>query len=152
MGPYLAWAGGLAALYLTSFHHYLLFHSLSEIFSVVIACGIFMFVWNSRRFFDNNFFTFIGIAYLFIALIDTLHTLAYEGMDIFRGYDSDLGTQLGPGPFCSGDELVIAPFLLGRTIRTRRVFAVFAGRGRRLVGQASFIGESSQSALCRARD
>jgi len=49
-------------LYLTSLYSYLLFHSLAEIFSIVIACGIFMIVWNSRRFLDNNYLLFIGIA------------------------------------------------------------------------------------------
>ena len=88
--PFLAWSGTFLVLYLTSFHHYLLFHSLAEIFSVVIACGIFMFVWNSRKFLDNNYFIFIGIAYFFIAFIDTLHTLAYKGMGIFQGYNSDI--------------------------------------------------------------
>ena len=37
----------LVGLYLTSLHNYLLFHSLAEIFSIVIACGIFMLARNS---------------------------------------------------------------------------------------------------------
>ena len=43
-------------LYVTSLTHYLFFHSLAEIFSVIIACGIFMIAWNSRRFMKNNYF------------------------------------------------------------------------------------------------
>jgi uncharacterized membrane protein YccC len=42
----------LFGLYLTSLHSYLLFHSLAEIFSIVVACGIFMLAWNSRRFLE----------------------------------------------------------------------------------------------------
>ena len=123
--PFLAWSGTFLVLYLTSFHHYLLFHSLAEIFSVVIACGIFMFVWNSRKFLDNNYFIFIGIAYLFIAFIDTLHTLAYKGMDIFQGYDSDLATQLWiQARFIQSMALVIAPLYLKKKIKLHYVFVI----------------------------
>ena len=50
----LSWAFVIGALYLTSRYSYLFFHSLAEIFSIVIACGIFMVAWNSRRFIDNT--------------------------------------------------------------------------------------------------
>ena len=36
----------LLGLYLTSLYSYLLFHSLVEIFSIIVACGIFMIAWN----------------------------------------------------------------------------------------------------------
>jgi len=81
-------------LYLTSLYHYLLFHSLAEIFSITIACGIFMIAWNSRQFIDNNYLLFIGIAYLFVAGVDLIHTLAYKGMGVFEGYETNLATQL----------------------------------------------------------
>ena len=76
----------LFGLYLTTLYSYLLFHSLSEIFSIVVACGIFMVAWNSRHFLDNNYLLFLGIAYLFIGGTDLVHTLSYRGMNIFQGY------------------------------------------------------------------
>ena len=60
----------LFGLYLTSLYSYLLFHSLAEIFSIVIAFCIFIIAWNSRRLLDNNYLLFIGIAYLFVGAID----------------------------------------------------------------------------------
>ena len=84
----------LFGLYLTSLFGYLLFHSTAEVFSIVVACGIFMVAWNSRRFLDNNYLLFIGIAYLFVALLDLVHTLAYAGMGVFPGYATNLPTQL----------------------------------------------------------
>ena len=75
----------LGLLYLTSLYSYPLFHSIAEIFSVVAAFGIFMLAWNGRRFLDNNYLLFIGIAYLFVGMIDILHTLAYKGMGVFAG-------------------------------------------------------------------
>ena len=84
----------LVGLYLTSLYSYLLFHSLAEVFSIVVACGIFLVAWNSRRFLENNYLLFAGIAFLFVAGIDFLHTLSYAGMGVFQGYGTDLPTQL----------------------------------------------------------
>jgi len=69
--------------YLTSFYNYLLFHTIAEIFSILIAFAIFIIAWNSREYLDNNYLLFIGIAYLFVGGIDLVHTLAYKGMFIF---------------------------------------------------------------------
>jgi|GEM_PF-3172644 len=85
----------LLGIYFTSFYGYALFHSLAELFSVVIAFGIFVVAWNSRRFLDNHFLLLIGIAYLFIGGLDIVHTLAYKGMGVFQGYEpTNLAAQL----------------------------------------------------------
>ena len=99
--------------YLTSLYSYLLFHSLAEIFSIVVACGIFMIVWNSRRFLDNNYLLFIGIAYLFVGAVDLIHMLAYKGMGVFQGYETNLATQLWIATrYVQSLSLFIAPIVL----------------------------------------
>ena len=116
------WALVLFGLYLTSHYSYLLFHSLSEIFSIVVACGIFMIAWNSRQFLDNNYLLFVGIAYLFVGGVDLLHTLAYKGMGVFQGYGADLPTQLWiAARYIESFSLLIAPLFLGRKLRSRLV-------------------------------
>jgi signal transduction histidine kinase/CheY-like chemotaxis protein len=83
----------LTGLYLTSLYSYLLFHVIAEFFSIIVACGIFIIAWNSRRYIKNDYLIFIAIAYLFVAGIDLLHTLGYTGMQIFKDYDF-YGNQL----------------------------------------------------------
>jgi signal transduction histidine kinase len=73
----------IAGLYWSSIYSYLLFHSLAEIFSIVIAATIFLIAWNTRQYIQSHYFLFIGIAYLFIAGLDLIHTLAFPGMQIF---------------------------------------------------------------------
>jgi PAS domain S-box-containing protein len=122
----LSWVLILVGLYLTSLYSYLLFHSTAEIFSIVVACGVFMVAWNSRRFLDNNYLLFIGIAYLFVALIDLIHTLAYTGMGVFPGYATNLPTQLWiSARYVESLSLLIAPLLLKRKLRTNLVFVGF---------------------------
>lgn len=74
-------------LYLTSRFHYLLFHSIAEIFSIVIASAVFMISWNSRELTKTPSLVYLGIAYLFIGILDLFHTLSYKGMAIFTDYD-----------------------------------------------------------------
>lgn len=110
-------------LYLTSFYHYLLFHSLAEIFSIVVACGIFMIAWNSRHFFANHYLLFIGIAYLFVAGVDLIHTLAYKGMGIFQGYETNLTTQLWIATrYMVSLSFLIAPLLFRRKLKINLIF------------------------------
>ena len=80
-------AAVLIGLYLTTHVNYLLFHSLAELFSIVVAACLFMVTWNSRRYIRNPYLLFVGVAYLFIGFIDLLHTLSYKGMSIFTDYD-----------------------------------------------------------------
>jgi len=116
----------LFGLYLTSRYSYLLFHSLAEVFSIVVACGIFMVAINSRQFLDNNYFLFIGIAYLFIGGLDLVHTLAYANMGVFVGYDANLPTQLWIGSrYIESISLLIAFLFIGR--RKLKHYFVFIG-------------------------
>jgi len=75
------------ALYIFSQIHYLLFHSIAEVFSIVIASAVFMISWNAKKQIDNPFLVSLGIAYLFIGILDLFHTLSYVGMNIFTDYD-----------------------------------------------------------------
>jgi PAS domain S-box-containing protein len=114
-------------LYLASLYSYNLFHSLAEIFSIVVACGIFMVAWNSRRFLDNHYFLFIGIAYLFVGGLDLIHTLTYTGMGVFHGYETNLPTQLWiAARYMESLSLFLAPFFFGRKLKVNFVFLAYA--------------------------
>ncbi len=86
-GARLAGLAALAGLYLTSLYSYLLFHSMVELFSIVIACGIFIIGWNTRQYIKSNYLVFLSVTYLFVGFLDLLHTLAYKGMGVFTDYD-----------------------------------------------------------------
>ncbi len=118
----------LFGLYLTSRYSYLLFHSLAEIFSVVVSFGIFVLAWNSRKFIDNNYILFLGISYLFIGTLDLLHTFAYQGMGIFPGYGTNLATQLWiAARYIQSVSFLVAPLLIGRKLRPQFVFFGYVG-------------------------
>ncbi len=126
-GSILFFASVLFGLWAVSAYSYLLFHSIAEIFSIVVAFGIFVLAWNSRRFADNTYLPFIGVAYLFVAGLDLLHTLAYKGMGVFEGYGSNLATQLWiSARYIESASLLLATFLIGRKLRVKLTLAGYA--------------------------
>ena len=107
----------IAAIYATSLYSFLLFHSITEIFSVIVMGSIFALAWNTRHWMENDYFLFIGIAFLFVGLIDFLHTLAYKGMNIFTGYGANLPTQLWIlARYIQSLSLLVAPIWLKRRL------------------------------------
>ncbi len=113
-------------LYVTSVYNYLLFHSLAELFSIVVAFGIFVVAWNSRTFIKNNYLLFLGIAYLFVGGLDLLHMLDYKGMDVFSKNDAESPTQLWVAArYLQSICLLIAPILLGRRLRIDMIVGLF---------------------------
>lgn len=83
-----------AALHWVSSFNFLLFHSLVESASVVIAFGIFIVTWHTRKVTSNHFYLILGIGYLFVGILDFFHLLAYKGMGIFPHFSANEPTQL----------------------------------------------------------
>jgi PAS domain S-box-containing protein len=109
----------LLGLALASRQHFLLFHTLAEFISIVIAGSIFVLAWNTRRFTDDSFLLVLGVAYLAVGAIDLVHALAYKGMGIFVGYDADLPTQLWiAGRYLQSVSMLLACAALRHRVRS----------------------------------
>jgi PAS domain S-box-containing protein len=118
----------VVGLYVISRYSYLAFHTLAELFSIVIGFGLFMLTWNLRRIIDNNYLLFIGIAYLFVSGIDLAHTFSYKGIDVFAGrYGMGLNTQFWiAARYLESLALFTSPFFFSRKLRTNATLAAFA--------------------------
>ncbi|MHA2364549.1 MAG: MASE3 domain-containing protein [Candidatus Hodarchaeales archaeon] len=113
---------GLISLFIISLHNYLLFHSFVEMFSIFVACGIFVVIWQDRHSDNNKFFLLIGIGYLFIGGFDFLHTLAYKGMGIFpeTNVSANLATQLWiVTRYLESITLLIGIFIIGLSTHSK---------------------------------
>jgi hypothetical protein len=123
-------AGALIAigLVLISYWNYLLFHSVVEIFSIVIAFGIFILAWNCRRFLDHDYLFFLGLAYFFVGTVDLLHAFAYKGMRIFPGEGGNLPTQLWIlARYTESLSLLAAPIFIRHKLNAKLTFPGYAG-------------------------
>lgn len=128
----------LTAVAATRFHSYLLFHSLAELFLVVVALTTFAIAWNVRRQLDT-FLLVAGLAMGPVAILDMLHMLAFKGMGVFAS-DSNLATQLWIAQRGLDAVSLLAAALLAH--HTLRPVAVLAGATlvAVLLGGSIFLG------------
>jgi hypothetical protein len=120
------WALVCGGLYLTSLYSYVLFHVVAESFSIVIAFSLFMIAWNTRQLAKNNYVLFLSIAFMFAGLLDFVHTLAYKGMGIFRGFDANLPTQLWIiARYLQSLSLLAAPWFIDRKPNIRAILGFY---------------------------
>lgn len=117
----------LAGLSVAGFYNFLLFHSLAELFSVIVAVGIFTIAWNSREFALSAYLLILGVAYLFVGFIDIIHTLAYKGMGIFKTNGGNEAAQLWlAARFMESISLFAVAFYTRRqTIRPYMLFSLY---------------------------
>ncbi|MDA3847095.1 MAG: ATP-binding protein [Vallitaleaceae bacterium] len=117
------WGITFVILYLAQSYNYLLFHTTVEVMSALPSLMIFiivLYLWNYLK--DNNFLSFIGISLFFIGIIDLVHAMAYKGMPIFVGFDSNLSTQLWiTARYVQMVSFVIAAILINRTIHVNKI-------------------------------
>ena len=117
----------LPVFYVISTRNYLLFHSLVECYSFVVAVSIFVLTWNTRLYLEDSFLLFIGIAYLFIGSLDIIHTFAYKGMNVFGNQDANMPTQLWiAARYTESFSLLIALSLSGRQIKAISMLVGFS--------------------------
>jgi signal transduction histidine kinase len=121
-------AGGLTlGLVVISRYNYLLFHSLAESFSFVVASALFVLAWNTWYVGQHGYLQCLGVAFLFVSGLDLLHTLAYKGMGVFPAYDADLPTQLWiAARMMEALSMLIAPTFLHRRLKRRWLIGTYA--------------------------
>ncbi len=116
----------LVLLYLLSRSNYLLFHGIIELFSIVVGFAIFVVAWNTRKLVSNDFVLFLGVAFLFVAVVDVFHTLAYQGMGVFPGFGANEPTQLWIlARYIEAFSLLLAPLFLTRRLRLAPAAALY---------------------------
>ncbi|MBF0382914.1 MAG: response regulator [Magnetococcales bacterium] len=72
----------------------LLFHTLAELFSIVVAILMLVIALHTRSFIKNDFLVYLGIGYFWIAILDTFHTFTVKGMPFFAITDAEITLHL----------------------------------------------------------
>ena len=116
----------LAVAGYVSTKNYLLFHTFSEFFTIIVSFAIVVIVYNNYKNLSDSFIPIIGIAYAFAGVFDLLHTLAYEGMGVFPDAGSGLGPQMWIiARFLDSFGMLLAGISLYKSINPRNVFIGF---------------------------
>jgi PAS domain S-box-containing protein len=132
---YLVGAGTVCILAYISLLDYLLFHTLAEFFSIVVAVTIFAFTWNTRQYFRNNYLLLAGLAYLFVGMFDALHSLLFPGMNIVEGSNTNVAAQVWlSARLLEAGSLCAAPFFVRRRLNTGIILLLYPAIGLFLAG------------------
>lgn len=116
----------LTALLLAGRVNFPFFHIIVELFSIVVACGIFTISWHTRHLHENSFITFLGVSSLSVAIIDLLHALTYEGLTVIPQSGAPVATQLWiAGRFLQATAILLAFLFLQRRLRDTPLLVTF---------------------------
>jgi|GEM_PF-945145 len=107
-------------------YNYDFFHALAEVLNAMVAMGIFMVAWNSRRYITNYFFLFIGVAYLFISLLMLLHVLTYVNNGPFANLPADISDQFWiTSLYLFGISFLAGLFFIKKKTSVRVLFIIY---------------------------
>ena len=116
---------------------YLLFHTLAEFFTVVVGALMFFAAWNTHSYTRNNFLLFLGIGYLWVALLDTGHALVYPGMPFQQDHAVNTTLHLWiDGRLLEAILLLTAPLFITRPLSPRVALGLLSFLGTLLIWSA----------------
>ncbi len=116
----------LFGLCLARLQSHLLFHALVEIFTISVEWSVFFLAWNSRRFLRQQYLLLVGIASLFVGVIDVFHTLAYQGMNVLPTGGANLASQLWiAGRWVQALSFLAAPLFFRRQLNPHLTVGVY---------------------------
>ncbi|MCK5041619.1 MAG: HD domain-containing protein [Sphingomonadales bacterium] len=72
---------------------FLTFHTLAELFAIMIAFMMFALAVNTIQFTKDYLFLFLACGYFWIASMDLLHTMAYPNMNLIVEGSTNMATQ-----------------------------------------------------------
>jgi len=115
-----------AALVVIAQHNFLLFHTLAELFAIVVSFLMFAIAWQTTAYAANSFLMFLACGYVWIGGVDLMHTLSYKGIGIFDHGDANMATQLWIGSrYLESLTLLAAPLAFGRSVNRHLLLGCF---------------------------
>lgn len=129
IGEVLLFPIGVAiVLVFISFYNFLLFHTLTELFPVMISVLMLVIAWETRDFSRNYFLMFLACGFFWVGALDLVHLLVYKGMNILPFTDANPATQLWiVARYIQALILLISPVFLSRPVSFSLTFWGFGG-------------------------
>ena len=113
----------LALYFIRWYSGVLLFHTLAELFSVVVGILMFVIASNTKRFTRNSFLLYLGVCYFWIAILDTFHTFTLKGLPFFENIATDVTLHFWVYTrFLEALVLLTAPIFLKKKLQATMCF------------------------------
>lgn len=105
--------------------HFLLFHTVAELISIIIALTAMVVATTSRRFTGNHFTVYVAVVIGWCGALDLIHTLTYRGMNLLAQDNSYIATQFWVAArSIQAVALLGAAWFLRRSVHIWRLHAV----------------------------
>jgi hypothetical protein len=111
----------IVALTLTTYISHTLFHTLAEILFVIVGLCVFLVSWTLRRFQDDDFAAFIGVALLAASVLHLVHLVDYPGAGMISSSPDPPAQLWVAATLIQASSFAVAPFALGRRFPLRRL-------------------------------
>lgn len=126
------------------------FHTIIEIFAVIIAFSAFAVVLNTYNISQNSYLTFLGISFGFVSVFEILHVLTYAGNDIFMISNINFNALLSIIPRLLQSMIILSSFVfINRRINITISVTVYSIVTIVLLGGIIYAGDSLMSVVER---
>jgi diguanylate cyclase (GGDEF)-like protein/PAS domain S-box-containing protein len=113
-------------LIFVSTKNFLLFHTLVELFAIVVAIILSVVAWHTYSFSKNHFLMFLGTGYFWVAILDLMHTLSYPDLNLVDAVTINSTTQYWiSARYSEAILLLVSPFYLTRSVKSLYVTSFF---------------------------
>lgn len=74
--------------------NFLVFHTLAELFAVIVSFILFALAWHTHRFSRDHFLLYLACGMFWVGALDLAHTLSYKGMGLLPVNEANTATQI----------------------------------------------------------
>jgi diguanylate cyclase (GGDEF)-like protein/PAS domain S-box-containing protein len=107
--------------------HFLLFHSLVELFAVVVAIISAIVAWHTYALAKNQFLLLLGCGYFFIGGLDLAHMLTFRGLPFIDNNAGNMSLQFWiVARVFEALLLLVAPLFLNAKFRPRNIIIILS--------------------------
>jgi len=107
-------------------YSFIAFHTLAELFTIIIAFVLFTLAWSTSQYRKNAFLIVLACGYFWIGGLDIAHTLLYEGMSAVGVGSGNLASQFWIGTrYVEAGLFLFAPLVARMNINKFYTFGVF---------------------------
>ena len=113
-------------LFMVAQYDFLIFHTLAELFTIIISFIMFALAWATYDYSKNLVLLFLACGYLWIGSLDLMHMLNYKGMHIFTQDLGNIGVQYWLGArYPEALLLLTAPILAPKAYNKFYLVTIF---------------------------
>lgn len=77
--------------------NYLVFHTLAELFAIIVSFILFALAWHAHPFSRDRFLMYLACGFFWIGALDLAHTLTFKGMGLLPVNEANTATQIWVG-------------------------------------------------------